>query len=204
MNKQQKQAYNKAYYKANSEKCKTYQKVYYQDNHEKIKAYKKVWCDANPNKDKIKAYQKAWYNANKDTVKIQHKGYRQTNAEKIKAYSKGYRKANPEKVKVWRKTNPEKIRDGVHKRRTLKLKVPYEVINDKRVFLRDGWICQICYKRVDKRLKHPDGMSASLDHIVPVSQSGSHIYSNVQLAHLTCNLSKGARTTLNGQQLRIF
>ena len=36
-------------------------------------------------------------------------------------------------------------------------------------------------------------MSASLDHIVPLSQGGTHTLGNVQLAHLVCNERKHDR-----------
>lgn len=37
----------------------------------------------------------------------------------------------------------------------------------------------------------PDPMSASVNHIVPLSQGGSHTLANAQCAYLTCNCSKG-------------
>lgn len=59
------------------------------------------------------------------------------------------------------------------------------------IFERDGWICGICNEPVDPGLAHPDPMSASLDHIVPVSRGGKHSRANTQCAHLTCNVRKG-------------
>ena len=44
--------------------------------------------------------------------------------------------------------------------------------------------------KVDKDLMWPDPMSASLDHIVPLSRGGTHTLDNVQLAHLACNERK--------------
>ena len=61
------------------------------------------------------------------------------------------------------------------------------------VFDRDGWICGLCDEPVDRELKHPDQMCASLDHVVPLSLGGHHVLSNVQCAHLVCNIRKGAR-----------
>lgn len=66
---------------------------------------------------------------------------------------------------------------------------------------RDGWMCGICGGRIPKRAKHPDGRSLSIDHIVPLSEGGDHVPSNVQVAHLKCNLSKGVRAV--GCQLRL-
>lgn len=37
-------------------------------------------------------------------------------------------------------------------------------------------------------------MSASVDHIVPLSRGGEHSMNNVQCAHLSCNCSKSDQT----------
>ena len=67
-----------------------------------------------------------------------------------------------------------------------------EPIDPTEVFNRDGWLCGICGDPVDAGLSYPDPGSKSLDHIVPLSRGGGHTLDNVQLAHLFCNLSKGA------------
>lgn len=64
------------------------------------------------------------------------------------------------------------------------------------IFDRDNWTCGICSDPVDRLLEWPDPMSASLDHIVPVSQGGAHVRDNAQCAHLGCNVSKGARISI--------
>lgn len=61
-----------------------------------------------------------------------------------------------------------------------------------QVFNRDGWVCGICGSEVDGSLKYPDPLSASLDHVIPVSKGGSHSLSNVQCSHLSCNVRRGA------------
>lgn len=200
---------------------KAYAKVYLHNNREKVNAYKKVWADAN--KDKIKAYGKKYYQTHKDKIRVCTKAYRKAHPKKIKLCQKAYREANKEKIKIlnkadyelnkekhkiwekaWRENNPEKNRESSRKQRALKRKAPYEPINEKIVFMRDGWICQICKKRVDKRFKGLHPMARSLDHIIPLSRGGSHIYKNVQLAHLGCNSSKHNNVLPQGQQLRIF
>ena len=62
----------------------------------------------------------------------------------------------------------------------------------EEIFDRDGWVCQICHVTVDRGLSYPNPMSKSLDHVVPLSKGGDHSPGNVQLAHLVCNLRKGA------------
>ena len=85
--------------------------------------------------------------------------------------------------------------------RARKWGVEYEPINNVEVFARDHWACGICGERVDRRVKYPDPMSASVDHIVPISCGGGHVWSNVQCSHLGCNSSKYNKS--ENSQLRL-
>ena len=69
------------------------------------------------------------------------------------------------------------------------------------IYDRDRWVCGICNGKVDKRLKYPHPMSASLDHILPIAEGGAHTKANVQLAHLSCNVAAGVGGV---KQLRMF
>ena len=86
--------------------------------------------------------------------------------------------------------------------RARRFKVDYELVNRQKVFTRDGWRCGICAKKVDKRLKAPHPMAASLDHIVPMSHGGGHTYINTQCAHHLCNSLKSDRHA--GDQLALI
>lgn len=92
-------------------------------------------------------------------------------------------------------------REHVHRYKALKRGSATEPIDCARLFERDGWRCQLCQRRIDPRRKHPDPLSATIDHIVPISLGGSHTWQNVQAAHFACNSSKNAK--IRGQ-LRIF
>lgn len=70
--------------------------------------------------------------------------------------------------------------------------VEVESFRNVDVFERDGWVCGICGGDVDRDLVWPDHMSASLDHIVPVSKGGTHTLDNVQCSHFICNSLKQA------------
>ena len=59
------------------------------------------------------------------------------------------------------------------------------------IYERDGWICQLCKKAVNPKLTFPHPACASLDHVIPLSRGGGHKTTNVQLAHLRCNTSRG-------------
>lgn len=66
--------------------------------------------------------------------------------------------------------------------------------NKKRIYATQT-VCALCGRPVDFSLKFPHPMSATIDHIVPVSKGGhpSDIY-NLQLAHLSCNRAKADKT----------
>lgn len=70
--------------------------------------------------------------------------------------------------------------------------VEYQRIENRDVFERDNWVCGICSQPIDPSVKRPDMMSASLDHIIPISKGGPHTPDNVQAAHLRCNVRKSA------------
>jgi len=57
---------------------------------------------------------------------------------------------------------------------------------------RDRWHCHLCGEKVEDSLRWPNPLSASLDHVVPLSRGGAHDPANVRLAHLGCNVRKGA------------
>jgi 5-methylcytosine-specific restriction endonuclease McrA len=79
------------------------------------------------------------------------------------------------------------------KRRALIRNNPAETIDPRRVYDRDAWRCGLCRLVIDDRLKFPDPMCATLDHVVPIARGGGHTYGNVQAAHLRCNNRKGVR-----------
>lgn len=76
-----------------------------------------------------------------------------------------------------------------------------EKVYRSRIFERDGWVCQLCHRKVDPDLKWPHPLSASIDHIIPAAADGTHEPLNVQLAHLRCN---SLRREVGPAQLILF
>jgi 5-methylcytosine-specific restriction endonuclease McrA len=65
------------------------------------------------------------------------------------------------------------------------VKVPYRrraPLNRRAVFARDGHRCQYC-----------DGGAESIDHVVPRSRGGEHVWENVVAACRPCNVRKRDR-----------
>lgn len=67
--------------------------------------------------------------------------------------------------------------------------------NKKRI-LKTQSICGICGKPVDKSIAWPNPMSATVDHIIPISRGGHPFdMDNLQLAHFCCNRAKSNNIT---------
>lgn len=93
-------------------------------------------------------------------------------------------------------------RTAYHRRRALKRAGRADRISPKVVFERDGWRCQICGCKVNRKAKWPHKRYPTLDHILPLSKGGLHVWENVQCACYACNMAKKAKTA--GQQLRLI
>jgi len=63
-----------------------------------------------------------------------------------------------------------------------------ETVTRAAIYERDGWTCMLCGDPIDRNRTYPDLMSASLDHLVPVSTGGTNAAENLQASHLICNL----------------
>ena len=205
---------NKIYYLANRERIKKYSKAYKQDNSEKIKVVAKLYRQSHP--EKVKIRDKKYYLANREQI-LQHKReYYLDNIDKIRARGiefrcvnkvklKNYRLVNKvkgyERHKKWLRNNPDKLSGYSRKYYALRHGVNHVDYDEIYIYERDGWICGICGRKINKRLKHPNPLSRSIDHILPISRGGMDAPVNLQASHLRCNVIKN---TQSGGQLRLM
>ncbi len=102
-----------------------------------------------------------------------------------------------------RRKNKQLMKTGDSRKRARQFGVKYEYINPLKVFMRDGWHCQICGKAtpIKNRGKfYPN--APELDHRIPLSKGGGHLYSNVQCACRKCNGQKSNKD--NRGQMPLF
>lgn len=69
-----------------------------------------------------------------------------------------------------------------------------DLIDRQDVFDFFDWMCIVCDEPIDKTIEYPDKMSATLEHIIPLSKGGTHTWDNVAPSHLLCNEKKGSDT----------
>lgn len=90
---------------------------------------------------------------------------------------------DPAKARAkWQRTN--------RARRARLEQVESEPYSTDEIAERDGFRCGLCRRKVNMALRRPNPRSASIDHIVPLSKGGDDTRTNVQLAHLDCNVRK--------------
>lgn len=105
-------------------------------------------------------------------------------------------------VSCSRKRNRRKLRESGfprnHLHRAHKYGCDYESgITLKKLIKRDGLRCAICGEMCDPNdhewTKYFGPTSPTIDHIIPMSKGGGHVWNNVQVAHAICNSTKGAQ-----------
>jgi 5-methylcytosine-specific restriction endonuclease McrA/uncharacterized Zn finger protein (UPF0148 family) len=98
---------------------------------------------------------------------------------------------NKERVKI-----SHKGRQDSHRHRAVKFGCAYDSsVTLAKLIKRDGLRCAICGEMCDPNdhswSKYSGPMYPSIDHIVPMSKGGGHVWDNVQIAHIICNSEKG-------------
>jgi predicted nucleic acid-binding Zn ribbon protein len=85
-----------------------------------------------------------------------------------------------------------------HRRREYKARRKVRLLGNRcepysrfAIFCRDGWICQLCGKAVDRKANPGTDWFPSIDHRIPISKGGADAPDNVQCVHRYCNIIKG-------------
>lgn len=152
-------------------------RIYHKEHREEIQARKTAYREANPEKQR-------------DVWRRCHEKHK----EKRNEYSRNYSRSEKGKEchRRYEEAHPEYARQKQHRRRLLVKSAYIESVPFVELCERDQYICQLCGEPVDMDAKHPHPNSATMDHIIPLSQGGTHERNNIQLAHLSCNVRKGA------------
>jgi 5-methylcytosine-specific restriction endonuclease McrA len=172
-----------------------YGRKWYAANRDKERARSRKYEEANPER------RRNYYAANRDRARENARKWAEANPDRARENVRKWHEANPdralENTRKWVEANPDKRREisrkGSNVRRARKRGVFVEDVDPQAVFERDEWTCHICGEFVDPKLKHPNPLSASLDHIIPLAKGGEHSYDNCATSHLQCNVRKQAK-----------
>lgn len=172
-------------------------KEYRQKNPQKVKMSRSKWIEKVNQQGglSLKEYLANWRKKNKEKSKEYLANWKEKYGyENSAIYKLNWSKKNKEHIKaynIWyRKNNKDNTRMNSHKRRVRIRGGQFEVFSNTSIFERDGYVCGICGQKINRRLKYPNPMSVSLDHIIPICKGGGHIVNNVQASHLSCNVRK--------------
>lgn len=118
--------------------------------------------------------------------------------ERKRVYARGYHWENRDsllepmrlRTQQWAIDNPDKVTATRHRRAVRERDAFVEEVTVAEIGDRDGWRCHICRKKVDRALRFPHPMSATRDHLIPISRGGLHEKRNVKLAHWKCNAAR--------------
>lgn len=102
-----------------------------------------------------------------------------------------YRQGDP----VTRKEARNRLRRQVHAE-------TYDGVTNEQIIERDHWRCGICSQKIGKSFRWPHPRSASIDHVIPLSQGGDDTAANKRAAHLACNCGRMNRG--GGEQLAMI
>lgn len=83
------------------------------------------------------------------------------------------------------------MRKGYYSPRRRAIMARGEEINHTEVFDFWDWICNICGEEISRFAGPDDWMRVTLEHVIPLSRGGQHVWENVRPAHWRCNMEKG-------------
>lgn len=91
----------------------------------------------------------------------------------------------------WVSKNRRPIRKNYYSPKRRAIYAKGDKIDHLAVFEAHRWTCYVCKKPIDRRLRFPHFMAATIEHIVPLSMGGTHTWDNVAASHARCNWERG-------------
>lgn len=150
----------------------------------------KAWCEAN--REKVAAYHKAWRERNRANVRARHKRWEQRHPEKVRARNTLWRRRHPAQMRAavvaWSQEHPEAMKAIARRRRASQAQAP---VND---FTATEWEAMKAYYNNCCAYCGDACESLTQDHVIPLSKGGSHTYTNIVPACLSCNCAKGTKS----------
>lgn len=114
-----------------------------------------------------------------------HRRNREKRLQAMRIYAVTNRERITAQKNAWLRRNPKKRAEKEARRRAQRRRNGVERIDVTAVYLRDKGRCHICGGHVTFE-------EMSLDHVVPLVRGGGHLFENVRVSHLVCNIRKGA------------
>jgi len=171
-----------AYREANREKINARMAAYRETNRDVINEKQRDRNRRNAEEGRVRqrAYNPATRKARRDAdvhaARVRERAARQRRIEQTRAYARRWYAENREKFNEWNQRRRARIKGAP----------VVERINRAKIIERDASICHICGLFVSSG-------EMSLDHVVALANGGSHTEGNLRVAHLICNIRKGAR-----------
>lgn len=190
------------YYRENTEKCRNATNRWSIANADHLREARKQYAKENPHivakcavnarlNGRRKAYEKAYREKNKDRIRSILRNRYDQNRDEILTYSRAWYWENKARHNAnsahWAKSNREKVRASVAKRRASKLRATPKWATASDI--------QAVYSAAD-RLSKLIGIEYEVDHVVPLTSDivcGLHCHANLQVLAKRENRSKGNR-----------
>lgn len=167
---------------------------YYAQNAERIRERRRA-ARQGPQRERVLAEKAAYRARNRDELAAKQRAYYHADPERAAAATKTpeARAAHASR----KRSSRARYTEIEHERRARKLSLTVDPgIGVEALVRRDGRACAYCsciltFARAE-RGKYV-ASKATIDHVIPISRGGAHIWENVCLACWRCNLSKGNR-----------
>ena len=167
-----------------------------EEQREAARIRSRQWYAISNNKEHQLKRQHEYRQANKESIAEYKKKYAQENKERIRKKTKKYTVLHAEEARVraaaWYKENPKRAKASGeiarHRRRARIAKVGGKFTKEdiRNMYATQGARCYYCSISIEDKYH--------IDHMNPISRSGSNWIDNICLACVRCNLSKHTKT----------